>query len=96
MTISDSKPVSAIMTTTPVVANQFTNFSQVLTLFSEYPVRHLPIVDGKNNLIGIVSVNDLTKVFVNLCNRPDPIFMTLDNIDKAINIKDIMTPNPVT
>lgn len=91
-----SKPVSSIMTVSPVVANSFHNFSQVLRLFTEFPVHHLPIVDGSNKLIGIISSNDLPKVFLQLCNKPEKISMDLETIDKAINLRDIMTANPIT
>ena len=91
-----TKPVSAIMSINPVVANQFHNFSQVLRLFTEFPVHHLPIVDGRNNLLGIVSSNDLPKVFLELCNRSNKVTMDFDAIDKAINIADIMTKTPVS
>lgn len=84
------------MTLNPVVANQFHNFSQVLRLFTEFPIHHLPIVDGNNNLIGIVSSNDLPKVFHELCDRKEKVAMDFDAIDKAINLKDIMTANPIT
>ena len=91
-----TKPVSAIMTLNPVVANQFHNFSQVLRLFTEFPVHHLPIVDGNNKLIGIVSSNDLPKVFHELCDRKEKVAMDFDAIDKAINLSEIMTANPIT
>ncbi|HLP21636.1 MAG TPA: CBS domain-containing protein [Chitinophagales bacterium] len=95
--MSLTTPISAIMTVSPVVANQFHNFSQVLRLFTEFPIHHLPIVGGVDNkLIGIISSNDLPKVFLNLCNRQDKITMDLDAIDKAINLTDIMTSNPIT
>ncbi len=93
--MSLSKPVSAIMTLKPVVATQFHNFSQVLRLFTEFPVHHLPIVDGNNKLIGIISSNDLPKVFLNLSKRDEKVALDLDVIDAAINLADIMTPNPV-
>lgn len=91
-----TKPVSAIMTVNPVVANQFHNFSQVLRLFTEFPIHHLPIVSGDNKLIGIISSNDLPKVFLNLCSRQDKVTMDFDAIDAAINLTDIMTSNPIT
>lgn len=94
--MSLTKPVSAIMTVNPVVANKFHNFSQVLRLFTEFPVHHLPIVDGNNQLIGIVSSNDLPKVFLQLCNRTEKVTMDFDAIDNAINIADIMTKNPIS
>ncbi len=94
--MSATKPVSAIMTINPVVANQFHNFSQVLRLFTEFPVHHLPIMDSNNKLIGIISSNDLPKVFLQLSRREPKVMLDLDEIDKAINLTDIMTPNPIT
>ena len=92
MNVND--PVSTIMTRTVVVANQFHNFSEALELFHTHHIRHLPIVDGKNHLIGIISSNDIMKLFVNPKYRALPI--NNDEIDKAINITEIMTHNPVT
>ena len=94
--MSLTKPVSAIMTITPVVANVSTEFSKVVRLFTEFPVHHLPIVDEDNKLIGMVSSNDLPKVFLELCNRNPKIAMDFDAIDKAIVLSDIMTSDPVT
>ncbi|MFN8287870.1 MAG: CBS domain-containing protein [Chitinophagales bacterium] len=90
------KPISIIMTTSPVVANPFNNFSQVLRLFTEFPIHHLPIVDVNNKLIGIVSSNDLPKVFLQLSKKDPKISLDLDVIDREINLPDIMTPNPIT
>jgi CBS domain-containing protein len=84
-----SDPVSTVMSRSVVVANQFHNFSEVLELFSKHGMHHLPIMDGSNHLIGIVSSNDLMKIF------SDPKYKNLslntDEADKIINIKDIMT-----
>jgi CBS domain-containing protein len=88
--------VSAIMSIEPVVGNPSSSFSQVLRLFTEFPVHHLPIVNDDNKLIGIVSSNDLPKVFMQLCNRKEKVTMDFHSIDGAITINDIMTPNPVT
>lgn len=87
-------PVSTIMSRTVVVAHQFHNFSEVLELFSKFNMHHLPVVDGQNKVIGIISSNDLMKLFY------DPKFRDMkfnsDEIDKAMNITDIMTKDPIT
>jgi len=94
--MSSEKSIATIMTASPVVGNSSSKFSQLLRLFTEFPVHHLPIVDDDNKLIGIISTNDLPKVFLSLCNRPNPIQMTLEVLDKEINIPELMTPNPVS
>lgn len=87
-------PVSTIMSRTVVVANQFHNFSEVLELFSKHNMHHLPVVDGQGKVIGIISSNDLMKLFY------DPRFKDMkfnsEDIDKAMNITDIMTKDPMT
>ena len=92
MEIND--PVSTVMTKSVIVANQFHNFSEVLELFSKHGMHHLPIVDGSNRLTGIISSNDLMKLFIN--PKYKDLSLTTDAIDKTVNIPDIMTPNPVT
>ena len=86
-------PVSTIMSRTVVVANQFHNFSEVLELFSKHGMHHLPVVDGQDKIIGIISSNDLMKLF------SDPRYRDLkfnsDEIDKVLNLPSIMTSNPV-
>jgi len=87
-------PVSTVMSKSVVVANKFHNFSEVHELFSKHGMHHLPIVDGNNHLIGIVSSNDLMKVFT----KPEykNLSLNTDLADKVINIPDIMTPDPIT
>ena len=86
-------PGSTIMSRTVVVANQFHNFSEVLELFSKHGMHHLPVVDGQDKIIGIISSNDLMKLF------SDPRYRDLkfnsDEIDKVLNLPSIMTSNPV-
>ena len=86
-------PVSTIMSRTVVVANQFHNFSEVLELFSKHGMHHLPVVDGQDKIIGIISSNDLMKLF------SDPRYRDLkfnsDEIDKVLNLPAIMTANPI-
>ncbi len=87
-------PVSTVMTKSVIVANKFHNFSDVLELFSKHGMHHLPIVDGTNQLVGIVSSNDIMKLFGN--PRYKEVNFNLDALDKAINISDIMSTDPVT
>lgn len=91
-----TKPVSSLMTVSPVVANETTTFSQILRLFSEFPVHHLPVVDANNKLIGIISTNDFMRVFKKMFELAEPVQMSAAAIDEHIRVLDIMTPNPVS
>jgi len=90
-----NRPISTIITINPVVANTSTKFSQILRLFTEFPVHHLPVMDDDNKLIGIVSTNDLPKVFLSLFNNGKTPG-SLAETDELVKITDIMTSNPVT
>lgn len=87
-------PVSTVMTKSVVVATQFHNFSEVIELFSKYDMHHLPIVDADGKIIGIVSSNDLMKVFTD--PKYKNITLNSNEADKLISIPDIMTPNVIT
>jgi CBS domain-containing membrane protein len=85
--------VSTVMTKSVIVANEFHNFSQVLAFFNK-GMHHLPITDSSNKLIGIVSSNDLMKIFTN--PKYKSISLNTDEADKTINLRDIMTTDVVT
>ena len=87
-------PVSTVMTKSVVVPNKFNNFSEVLELFSKHDMHHLPIVDAEGKVTGIVSSNDLMKVFTDPKYRN--ISLNSDEADKLINIPDIMTTEVIT
>ena len=87
-------PVSTVMTRSVVVANESHDFSSVLELFSLHGMHHLPIIDGNNKLIGIISSNDLVKVFTNPAYKN--VSLNSEDANKVVRITDIMTPNPVT
>jgi len=69
-------------------------FTEVCRIFFEMDIHHLPIVDEKRNLIGILSTNDALKALI--YKAP---FLSEDakkNINQAIRLEDIMTPHPLT
>lgn len=92
--MNSKDPVSTIMSATVVVAHQFHNFTEVLELFSKHGMHHLPIVDGKNHLIGIISSNDFLKVFSDV--KYNGVKIDPEELDKAVNITDLMTAHVVT
>lgn len=86
--------IQQMMTKSVVVANTSHTFSQVIELFTNFPIRHLPVVDDSNKLIGIISSNDIFKLF------EDPKFkgkvIDMVQLNKDIRLTDLMTTNPVT
>ncbi|MCB9257446.1 MAG: CBS domain-containing protein [Chitinophagales bacterium] len=75
--------VSHLMTKKVIVADLKTKFSNILTLFLDYHIYHLPVVfDDK--LLGIISMTDALKYYRSGASEED------------FQVEDIMTHNPKT
>ncbi len=75
--------VSHLMTKKVIVADLKTKFSNVLTLFLDYHIYHLPVVfDDK--LLGIISMTDALKFYRSGADPAD------------FDIEKVMTHNPKT
>ncbi|MDO6686189.1 MULTISPECIES: CBS domain-containing protein [unclassified Agarivorans] len=51
--------IADIMTTNPHTASEQTTLEQAISLCNEHKIRHIPIVDNQQNLIGLVSERTL-------------------------------------
>lgn len=86
-----STPISTIMTKKVIVADLETKFSDILVLFLDYRIYHLPVVDD-DILVGMVSLTDALRFFRKEANN-----ITEDeHLDKLFDIKIMMTENPST
>jgi len=84
-------PLSAIMTKKVIVADKNTKFSDVMTLFLDYKIYHLPVVDA-DKLIGVVSLTDALRFFRKEANN-----ITKDeHLNELFDISIMMTENPTT
>ncbi len=84
-------PISAIMTKKVIVADRQTKFSDVMTLFLDYRIYHLPVVED-NQLIGMVSLTDALRFFRKEANN-----ITKDeHLNELFDISIMMTENPST
>ena len=54
-------PVRDLMTSGLICAREDDNVDEVATKMSEAQVRRLPVIDGSENLVGIVSLGDLAR-----------------------------------
>ncbi len=77
------------MTPNPVVVNPDTPFDEALRLLRERKIRRLPVVDKKNQLVGIVVEKDL------LYASPSPAttlsIYELNYLLSKLQVKDVMT-----
>ncbi|MFT4644334.1 MAG: CBS domain-containing protein [Planctomycetota bacterium] len=83
--------ISAIMTKKVIVADLQTKFSDIMTLFLDYRIYHLPVVEN-DVLIGIVSLTDALRFFRKEANN-----ITKDeHLNEIFDINVMMTTNPST
>ena len=86
--------IGDIMTKNVLVAQQHYSFTQVCRLFFAMKIHHLPIVDDRGALVGILSTNDV----LNIYSFRAPMLPSLseDSLNAAFSIGEIMTKNPKT
>lgn len=54
-------PVASIMTTDVVTVSQDADVSDLMRLMTDRRIRHVPVVDEGNALVGVVSIGDVVK-----------------------------------
>lgn len=84
---------SDFMTGSVIVAHANNTFHHVMTFFTTHKIQHLPVVDG-DKLIGIISIKDMLGFFAKQLELHPSI--SKEELDKHFNIKEVMTPDPVT
>jgi acetoin utilization protein AcuB len=86
--------VSRSMTPQVITIDKDASIFDAQEIMAKHTIRHLPVVDDENRLIGIVTDRDIRSAL------PTSIFKALDdsfNVKEKLNtmkIKDIMTKNP--
>lgn len=88
-----SATVAAIMTENVIVAKASNNLFQVLEFFSKLKIQHLPVCNQEDEVIGIISVNDITSFIYNLLKEGKAVNEKV--LENSFTAADIMTPNPV-
>ncbi len=85
--------VADIMSPNVLVAELNRPFTQLWRLFFELQIHHLPVVDENQNLVGILSTNDILK---KLAFRLTSIGeVTEKALNENFTIFDLMTPDPI-
>lgn len=54
-------PVASIMTTDVVTVSQDADVSDLMRLMTDRRIRHVPVVDEDDTLVGVVSIGDVVK-----------------------------------
>jgi CBS domain-containing protein len=56
-----TRPVGSIMTSDVVTCRRETPVDELMTTMTDHRIRHVPVVDARGALVGIVSIGDLVK-----------------------------------
>lgn len=51
-----STPISNVMTKNPITIRDNASFSEAISIISRHGIRHLPVVDENDQLVGILSI----------------------------------------
>lgn len=87
--------IEEVMTAPAISVNSEAPFRDVVKIFQEKRVRHLPIVNKAGEVIGIMSQRDLYKLQPPHKNEDGVWVYDMDMIDGFI-LKRVMTMNPFT
>ncbi len=87
-----TKKVSDLMSRNILVGHVTNSFTHTLRIFSEMTFHHLPIVNSRQEVIGIISSNDMLKSLalkLPMLRQSDE-----ETLNMMFDIRDLMTPNP--
>ena len=56
--LSLSTPLKKVMTENPITIWEGASFSEAMTIVTSHGIRHLPVVDEKKRLVGILSIRN--------------------------------------
>jgi len=87
-----TKKVADLMSRNILVGHVTNSFTHTLRIFSEMTFHHLPIVNAKQEVIGILSSNDMLKALslkLPMLKQSDE-----DTLNMMFDIRELMTPDP--
>ena len=84
-----------LMTKSVIALNENESFSRVEEIFREKNIRHLPIVDDRGKLVGMVTQRDLYRIQSPRIDEDGNWFYDKEALDTHI-LKTVMTKNPKT
>ena len=87
--------ISKVMTRNVVTIDEDADISKAQKKMSKHLIRHLPVVDENDRLIGIVTDRDIRSVLPSSQFAREKCLEEYNYVSKS-SIKDIMTRNPVT
>jgi CBS domain-containing protein len=88
------EPISKIMSTKLVTLKLSDDLYKAERLFKDFHIRHIPVVDTKKHIIGMLSLSDLRRI--SFLDSYDADEIKIDNaIYDMLSIEQIMVKNPI-
>jgi IMP dehydrogenase len=56
------RPIREVMTHDVITTTEFADFEKAADILQEYKIEKLPVVDGKNKLVGLITYKDIIKI----------------------------------
>ncbi|MEI7751329.1 MAG: CBS domain-containing protein [Candidatus Omnitrophota bacterium] len=88
-------PLKDIMVTHVITGHIDDRLSVIEEKFSEHSIRHIPIVDDKNRILGIFTYKDLAKILAPHRTEDGDYYYDKDEMDQFV-LRYVMTKKPVT
>ena len=88
-----ARPLSDIMTAKVSHVREDESFSHVAQKLVNSSIRHLPVVNANNELVGLITQRDLYKIMSPHCNEEGEWVYDLDMLEGVI-LKHVMINNP--
>jgi acetoin utilization protein AcuB len=82
------------MTPNPITITQDTSFTDAFRILREKGIRHLPVVDKKGKLIGIVARTDL--LHASPSKATSPSLFELNYVLANLHVSELMSSPPIT
>lgn len=83
-------PISEVMTNAPVCVQQDSLINDALMLSRSRKLRHLPVVDNDNNLVGVVTQTNLVDAYVKLIDLHAELETSVEEF-KLLSMEDALT-----
>lgn len=87
--------VHELMTGRPVTTHRATTVKEALRLLDTYEITSMPVVDGDDRIVGVVSEADLLRAGVPHDGRTHLAPLPDESLDLATTVAEVMNPHPV-